>query len=296
MKTENKKQNNMDDTLSEKILSRIESENINPDPKWQFILKEDIFWLLWTISVIVGAGAVAVIIYRFQNSGFRYYEVTHDGLLSFAFDALPIIWLSALVLIVALCYINIRHTKKGYRYPLWLVLSASIGVSVVVGNILFASGIGSVIDKELSERVPFGPSVFMFQKDKWVKPENGLLAGNVVEFLPESKKLVIEDFSGKSWNVVISEMMPKDFMILSNEEQVRIVGIPATTTDSFYGCFVFPWGIPNDMGRKMLPPRDGNRERMTFPDDESIFDSTRINNCEGVRPYKKLQRLRELTN
>ncbi len=288
--TQNEKQNNQD--LTNKILSRIESEEIKPDPRWQFVLKEDMFWTIWTLSVLIGAGAVIGIMYRLDNSGFKYYEITHDSFISFFYDALPILWIVVLGAIITLSYVNIRKTNKGYRYPLWLILCASVGASSVLGNILYIAGAGPIIDREISERFPAHRSIFMLESEKWIKPEKGLLAGDVFEFDEELQIAKIKDFLGKEWTVETGGLFPNDIENLLLPGKIRIVGLPATSTDTFYACFILPWDVPIPSGKGIQKEIDRPRMLLKTRVGERMSDSTRMNNCKGVRPYDILQKIK----
>ena len=294
---QNEKQNI--ESLTEKIISQIDSEKIKPNPKWQFILKEDMYWIFWALSVIIGAGAVTGIMYRIGNSGLKYYEVTHDNFVSFAYDTLPLVWIVILLVIVILSYLNIRKTNKGYKYPLLLVLCASVGASSIIGNFMYVLGAGPVFDREMAERFPLHRSAFVMEKEKWVKPEKGLLAGSVVIVDDDGQNVIVEDFTGHRWVVSTTEMTRRDIEVLNSQNQIRMVGLPATTTDTFYACFVFPWELPLPIGQMKRQKNilDGEpRMFLKFKFDEREDDLMRMNNCRGVRPYDVLQKIRGSQN
>ena len=287
--------------LSSKIIDKINDEHISPTPKWHFILKDDVYWLLWLLSVCVGAVSVTGMIFGIDNSGWKYYTVTHGSFFAFVLDALPFMWFLTLLIIALVSYINMRHTKNGYKYPLWGVLISSVGVSVIAGVVLYGAGLGDYFDREIGEHLPFHISAVAMQKKVWMNPEKGFLAGRVLSFTEDDNNLLLEDLSGMNWEIDTTEMNERDFFVLSNEENVRIVGIPSTgsSTEAFYACFVFPWKLPGDemikgkaifFGKKLPPSFE---MRFGPGTSERIDDSVRSNRCRDVRPYNSLQRIRD---
>ncbi len=282
-------------TLRDKILDTITSKDIQPTPKWHFILKEDVLWGVWIVSVILGASAVAGMLYAISNVGWRYYSVSHGSLTAFVFDALPYFWIISLFVCLVIACINVRYTKKGYRYTILAVLGTSIGASLLIGFALFFFGAGDYIDRRVAGQLPFHTPVFMFERARWEKPEKGLLFGTVET---QGDSVVIVDAENVGWNLITESLVEKDIQILRSFDAVRVVGLPATSTDSFYACFVFPWD-PDLRGLPQKPLVDIERdehmmniERMFTKLGERKLDMQRSNICKGVRPYDSLQYIR----
>ena len=311
MDTKNPEKNTTMENLSKKVLDTIVKEDIKPRARWQFVVKEDLLWFIGALCVLVGAGATSASLFTLDNVGWQFYCVTHDNLFSFLMDSLPIVWIIALIVFISLGYINMRHTKKGYRYPFFVIVLGSVSISLSLGVCLYFAGLGEWFDQKMSMGIPFHrPTVSQLQ-DLWVKPERGLLGGHIVSIPGNDNAFNFEDFSGKQWLIHTDELIDKDDQILSNSESIRIVGLPviststaslnsintasATTTDNFYACFIFPWRI--DRG---LPP-DHSGPRPTFPmlrnfvekiENERSTTDVRTNKCKDVRPYDSLQLIR----
>ncbi|RMD50667.1 hypothetical protein D6827_03615, partial [Candidatus Parcubacteria bacterium] len=60
--------------LADKILEKIETDNIEPVPVWAFKLRNWFFWGLWILSVVFGAVAISIILYVFLHAewGLRF--------------------------------------------------------------------------------------------------------------------------------------------------------------------------------------------------------------------------------
>ena len=55
-------------SISKKILQKIRKEQIKPKPKWEFLLKNYVFWGAFILSIIVGGLASSVAIFRLVNN------------------------------------------------------------------------------------------------------------------------------------------------------------------------------------------------------------------------------------
>lgn len=273
--------------LSDKILSKIAEENITPIPRWHFMLKEDTLWVAWFLSLLVGSLGVAGALYTFKNAGWEYYSVTHNNVLSFVVDAMPFFWILSLVIFVLIGYVNIRYTKKGYRYPFVVILGSSVLASVAIGSLLFVAGAGNIIDRLISPRIPFHKTVEQSQQEKWLRPQIGLVAGDVLSVSTSSREFYLKSFDAQVWKISTDELTEKDWVVLQNVGTVRVAGnlshiAQSTTTKGFEACFVFPWQKV-DLSKKVIS------EGM-LPEIKEV--DMRTSKCRGVRPYDSLQKIR----
>ena len=119
----------MNEQLSNKILERIDDDQIVPLPRWRFIFLRISFWLLAVISLIFGSLAVGATLFLFidyhRHGLFAVPRDMTDFLLM-----TPFIWIIVFVLFIAVARISIKHTKKGYRYSLRTIVSVSIILSL----------------------------------------------------------------------------------------------------------------------------------------------------------------------
>ena len=141
------------DTASS-ILSRIEKESIVPTPRWHFLLKEGAVWSFGFAAIVFGSLSVAAIIFTGRYSDWEYYEATHATLFTFILDMMPYTWIASLTLFGVVAYLSMRHTKRGYRYSLPMMLAGSVGISTVLGAGLYAVGTGPFIDEQLGRVIP----------------------------------------------------------------------------------------------------------------------------------------------
>ncbi len=274
--------------LASSVLSRINDEKKEPLPRWRFVLKNQTFWILWVLSVLIGAVSVAAIIFVVLNSGWKYRIIMHDSFLGFFFQTFPVLWIVSLIFFIFLGYENFKYTKKGYRYSFASIVLASIGASLLGGVILYQFGLGNVIDQDFGKHIPFHTPILMHQKEAWTNPEDGFLVGNVLEINIENNNMILETFKGDLWRVDMGDLRESDLRVLESFSEIRIVGLPSEA-EEFHACFIFPWKI---FGRGYDSKPGQIKPALDFikGGERNIFEE-RSNDCKDVRPYKILQTL-----
>jgi hypothetical protein len=73
------KPNVTSEDLAHKVLDRIDEEHVVPRPKWQFTIKDRLFWVFWILSVLLGSLLAATLVFVLVNSGWEYRVVTHQN-------------------------------------------------------------------------------------------------------------------------------------------------------------------------------------------------------------------------
>lgn len=186
--------------FDQELLGKIKKEKIIPKPKWQFLLKDFVIWGAGIISLIVGGLANSVIIYLLRYNDWGIYSQISDSLLEFVLLTLPYFWMLFFAFFVFVIYYNIKHTKKGYRYPLSIILTASIIISIILGAIFFKAGMGQAIDDVLGEKAPFYEKIINRQMRFWSRPEQGRLSGLIISELSNNEFILI-DLNHMEWIV-----------------------------------------------------------------------------------------------
>lgn len=293
-------------SFAAKVLDRIEEEKVIPRARWHFLLRNVVLWSLWIASVVVGAMAVAAAIFFVMNFQWRLYMATHESLSSFVVASLPYAWIVTLILFTLLAYENIRHTKRGYRYPLWVIVALNITGSALGGVVLYAVGGGQFVDETIGGRIPMHRPFFAMEKERWMQPERGLLAGAVEGVHDEQGTLTLRAFDATEWTIETASLHDIDWKVINDFSEVRIVGVPVATTTSdgsherlLHACFVLPWEVHGRMGPVPPPPVGfgerprGGMKRMIAERNEG---EERSNECKDVRLYETLQALRHSEN
>jgi len=248
MKEQSQKQNTQHKktNLSGAVLERI--EQITPDARWKFLCMNYFVWIAWALSVIFGAISFTVLLYVGNHARFALYEATNDTPLSFFVEVLPYIWIGTFIAMGAFAYFNMRHTKSGYKYPMWQLLISNIVFSVAGGIALNVFGAGYLIDTQLGKGMSMYTSLEHTEARMWQNPREGRLLGVFSEMDEKDEMYMFVDGNTKKWSIQTVELRVRDRELLSSGNTVRVLG---TTTDEkagyFHACGVFPWMFDDDV-------------------------------------------------
>lgn len=267
-------------TTADHVLKKLESEKVTPIGRWHFVLRNNSFWALWGLSVLIGSCATAATIFVFLNAPWRYEALTHDSFLQFFFDVMPLFWLVSFGLMVLFGYYNVRHTTRGYRFSFYLVIIASVVASFLGGTALYVLGVGKDID-DFRRPLPFSMPLVMKEEGQWNNIEKGLLGGDVLPFMQGDTMVMVRLFSGAAQSVSLKELDEMSRSVIQPGARVRIIGKrqgPATT-DIFIACVVLPWDLPHM--QKMLSSELYERKEFV----------SRSTTCKDVRPYQRYQEI-----
>ncbi|MCK5096351.1 MAG: hypothetical protein KAR24_03290 [Candidatus Pacebacteria bacterium] len=226
--------------IADSIMEKIERESIKPKPRWEFLLKNYSIWFTGILAVVVGSVATSSIIFAIRNADWFLYRRLSDSFLIHVFKVMPFLWIGFLVLFVLIAIYQIKHTKRGYKYSLAIIVLGNIFVSMILGSVLYVFGFGHLIDVYAGRFVPSYQAIEERREEMWTQPENGLLAGIVLG--TSTKDVLLQDFAGGTWNITMDKLKPVDVIILSLAQEVAVVG-NVISTSTFEACAVRPWNI-----------------------------------------------------
>lgn len=229
--------------LKDKLFSRIEEEHVCPHSRLFFKGRELFFWSFWLISVVVGALAVAVALFVVLSGQYAFYQATHENFFTFMVEALPYLWILTFIVMSYGAVYQIRHTKRGYRHSLFVVLVSSMLLSVAGGSALQLFGFGHEIDEVLGRHLSLYTSQKKFVERLWQDPAAGRLVGaQVYTTLAPTSTIILEDVAGQRWTIQVNELSLADTEMLASGAVVRILGKPIDEVlHLFHSCGVFPW-------------------------------------------------------
>lgn len=131
--------------LSERVLTRIEAERVVPRARWTFVARNYVFWMLGGFAVFLGALAFAGGVFESSHAGWRVEGLSATRPFAFLFELALYLWTLALLLCIALGYLTIRHTARGYRYSIGLLALTAIIVSLFLGGVLYVLDFGRAV-------------------------------------------------------------------------------------------------------------------------------------------------------
>ena len=249
--------------LKSSVLSRIESDHVCPKSRLFFRSRECMVWFLWLLSVIFGAFAVAVTLYVLMNNQYSLYEATHDNLFTFVIEVLPFLWVGIFGLMTFVAIYNLRHTSRGYRYPVSVILASSLVLSLAGGSALQLFGFGYSIDHRLGKSMPMYVSQEKLEERVWQMPTEGRIIGKqVFTTLRPTSTIIFEDVTGQRWQVMVDELEAYDMELLASKGKIKLLGrVLDEKVFKFHACGVFPQMIGQDMTMDNL-----SQERQRFID------------------------------
>jgi glucan phosphoethanolaminetransferase (alkaline phosphatase superfamily) len=229
--------------LSSKILESIKEKKIKPKPRWEFLIKDYIILASGIISIIIGALAVAVIIFMVLHSNRDLLSFLNNSKLEYFLLSLPYYWFLFFSLFIVLAYFNIKHFKRGYRYTLQSIALISIGLSVILGILFYSVGFGKIIDGVFLKKFPMYKNISHGMPKELIKPENGILAGNVIK-INDLIILLKAEPSNKEWRVFLDSLKQRCVPDYKEGDTIIVMG-EIKQEGEFVAYGIRPWGREN---------------------------------------------------
>ncbi|MGE5425898.1 MAG: hypothetical protein ACM3PZ_02395 [Bacillota bacterium] len=198
-------------------MEAIKEQGVSPRPRWRFLAKEWLVWASGILSLLVGAAAVSVIRYLSENSASMESGKSFGAWLLLS---LPYFWMVLLALFLWVFYYNLKHTKRGYRYPMYQVAGAAFLLSILLGLAFYSVGIGQAIDVVLG-RAPLYDRIINPHVSFWSRPEDGRLSGLIIFKEPSGDSLILVDRRRSRWSV---HYLPEDEYLAIPGQPVRALG------------------------------------------------------------------------
>lgn len=209
------------DQLIDKTLSRITKDDVQPVPKWVFVVKR-ILWHLATVASIVLAGlSMAMFYLEYVSFDYEMINRADQGSFGWLILALPWAWLGLFIILMVVAYLDFRKSRYGYRYRSGYLIIALAVCALLTGLVIQFTHWQERTSEVLAE-YPVYNFVFSPRAQVWQKPDDCLLAGKVLDF--KNDMIEVRDIQGRVWRLVLSEntILPKD-MDLNNCRMVKII-------------------------------------------------------------------------
>lgn len=200
----------MENELSKKIVEKIKQENIQPKPKWHFLLKDWVIWIVGGLAFVGGGIIFAVILYFYTTHDFELYHLMEESSVAIYLKTVPYIWVLLLALFVFLADYQLRHTKDGYKYSLWKLFGVGMGASVVLGIGFYFIGANEIIEEQLEHEPLWLLEYTRPAMHSMGQPEEGLLVGKVLEVKSFAQEN-IEGFDDEDYDDLPEELLDEEY-------------------------------------------------------------------------------------
>lgn len=209
--------------LSQKVLGEIKEKKISPIPRWAFFFKNGLLWLIYILFLVVGGLAWAVIAFLIKNNDWDIYGQLYDGLFQFILLTVPYFWLIAMAGLILAAEYDFKHIAGAYRYHSYLVILASIIISLFLGAFFYHYGLEQIMHNVFVNDVPFYNNLLRPKQGLWIQPERGVLAGIVIVGADDGQ-FSLRDFDDQTWLVLIGDAHIRGGVSLAGGSRVKIIG------------------------------------------------------------------------
>lgn len=211
------------------ILNKIKDGGVQPRPRWQYLLLNLAMLFSLGITVLLGGLVMSLVLLKVLNLDWDYLGVVEGSFLQFV----PLIWLASLALLVFLAVQVFKNLEGGYRFgPLW-IMSGAVFVSILMGGVIYAASGAEVLERGLRDNLPVYAQLEEAKEQQFVKPEKGIILGQISEILADNLISVI-DLKGHQWQVQFNEKLAekKKATNLKTGQAVTVLG-NQTEVDKF---------------------------------------------------------------
>lgn len=231
-------------SLTENVLDRIKNEHIAPKPRWEFLLKNYVIWIIGGLSIIIGSISVSVMIFLAETDDWAAIMQLGGKKWIILLNAVPYFWAIFLIGFLVIARYNLLHTKRGYKITLPVFAVASVLLSVILGSLFYAMGVGTMIDNALAKNARPFLGIIHPRLHIWSNAEQGMLAGKIIS--QENRRTVtIRGFDENTW---IVQILPPERPLpeLPESMPIRFVG-QRTGENTFNAIRVILWEQPKPM-------------------------------------------------
>jgi heme/copper-type cytochrome/quinol oxidase subunit 2 len=240
----------MTSKISQKIIAKIKKEKIKPEPKWKFIYRNYLIWILAMFMVVFGAISFSITIFTLKHVDLETLKYIEQTRLKFIFFIIPFLWKIFFVIFIILSYFAFKKTRTGYRYHFLFLSGVILITSIILGYFIYILGFGEKLNRALNQTVSIYRNVSPVSENRWHNPEKGLLAGEIIE-IKSNQLIIVSDIEEKIWKVELPNDLPNNQKMIDHLNQflkdnpdkpikVKIVG-EKINDEIFRAHFIKPW-------------------------------------------------------
>ena len=170
-----------------------------------------LLWGVFGVSIILGSMATGLVLAKLFANDWTLIPRLPGG---------PV---RGFLLVLPIASQVLTKTKKGYKYHPWIIVALSILVSIALGSILFATKTADYVENAMRMNIKPYQQYQELREKIWHAPDNGILPGKVIK-VSSDKLIILNDLTGKTWNVDISKAMYPHHMELEEGSNIIAVG------------------------------------------------------------------------
>lgn len=226
--------------LSNKIINKINSDNIKPIPKWKFMLHDTFIWTISILSAIIGGIGLSIIIFLISNNDILNTNFNGLTLFQGIILLIPFFWIFITLFFIFLSYYNFKHTNEGYKWNVFKMLGISLMFSIIIGLILYFSNISLYLNNLFEKHIPYYTEIADTRNKLWNRPEFGYLSGTIESVNTDNKVIKVIDFNNNIWIVNYTNAFIRHSVSINNNEKIKIIG-EVSKDNIFNASEIRPW-------------------------------------------------------
>lgn len=210
--------------LSESIIKKIEENKIKPKPKFVFILKNSAFWILYVLSIFIGARSFELIIFGLRNVEWDFVSKAGTPKLIPLWQLFPLFWLIIFLFMIIAANLGLHHTYNGYKVRMRNIIIINIILSVILGLVFQGVFDSRRFENQIHKRLPIFNSFDLRREKAWHNPENGILSGTIIEVVKPRKIFILDDINHLRWEVDFSHSDLSKEVEIKKFSKIKMIG------------------------------------------------------------------------
>jgi hypothetical protein len=227
--------------FSDKVLKKIEQEQVTPLPKSYFRLKKLLIWSAIAIITAASAIGLSMLVVKFDGmalEGLKYGGIDASAIL--ALLATPALWTLIFAIFLMGATAFLQKSPRGYRYRASTWGAFAIAATLIGGSLFYRSGAATATDLLLQKH----SSGYRFLCERglyfWQQPDKGMILATLTGEPVMEIYMDAIDASGKRWHVDLSDTVWRGRLSARDGVRVRILGV-RTGEDRIKAKEIRPW-------------------------------------------------------
>jgi len=245
--------------ITKETLQKIKRENVRPRPKSYFLVRRSVVWIIFGLSTLFGSVASGIAIFQIKHAEWDLYRHFSHSLLRFVLLMLPYVWLIFLIGFSFFAYYAYRHTERGYRYSVVWVVVQNVFLAIILGWLLYASGLSENLETVFQAKVPIYRRLQAHKQKVWMSPRQGLLAGTITKIISQ-QKIQLLDLQQNYWVIDIADTLWRGHLRPVKGLKIKIVG-KIKGGKEFIAEEIRPWKGKKHRGGRGSFKSNRNRQR-----------------------------------
>lgn len=215
----------MSKDLGQKIIEKLQKQNIKPKNKSYFQVLRLFKWSLIVFSLVISSLVLTLLIYFFT---IRYWQDSFQpgiGIFRLLLIAPPYFWMIVLFGLILLADWIFRKTSRGYRYKIISIFIIFFLATILFGIIGHAFGLGGRIEEKILSDKPVMRWINPRQR-VWSSHQSGLLAGQIINCQKKEKTFNLKDLKDQQWTIDYDQAIVSRQVEIIPGKTIRIIGKP----------------------------------------------------------------------